>query len=365
MDVYVVGLAIHPAAASIRNLRLEELAYATARAALDDARVKRSDLDHVTLAACDELDGRSISSMLLAAPSGAYLKDEIRVTDSGLMGLCLGALRVASGRFDLGLAISWSQTSLAPYEDVTRMRAEPFFLRPIGMNAAIADGLFAGAVAARWRIGESEVADAVVRRAAQADRNPRAVAHARPTADQVAGSDIVAHPLRTAHCAPVTDGAVAFVLASRRWVDAHPEHLPLARLRGVDWRIDSYRLDQDRLSGMTIFRQTIDGALRRAGIDAAARLDLIEWEAPTGYHDVAYARAMTEIDDVATSPSGGTWSQNPVFCTGLVNAAEAVLQVAGRAGAVQVAGARLALAHGCHGYAQQGHAVAVFESVPA
>jgi acetyl-CoA acyltransferase len=46
-----------------------------------------------------------------------------------------------------------------------------------------------------------------------------------------------------------------------------------------------------------------------------------------------------------------------------VNAAEAVLQVAGRAGPVQRAGVRRAAAHGCHGYAQQGHAVAVFEKV--
>src|ERR1051326_3917980 len=45
----------------------------------------------------DELDGRSISSMLLAMPAGAYLRDEIKCTDSGLLGLCLGAMRVGSG----------------------------------------------------------------------------------------------------------------------------------------------------------------------------------------------------------------------------------------------------------------------------
>ena len=41
--------------------------------------------------------------------------------------------------------------------------------------------------------------------------------------------------------------------------------------------------------------------------------------------------------------------------------AEAVLQVSGRAGPVQVKGARRAVAHQCHGFAQQGNAAVVFE----
>ncbi|HEY0266874.1 MAG TPA: hypothetical protein VGC16_08990, partial [Rhizomicrobium sp.] len=65
MDVYVMGVAIHPASARIDTLRLEEMAYGTARAALDDAGIDRRELDHVTLAASDEIDARGISSMLL------------------------------------------------------------------------------------------------------------------------------------------------------------------------------------------------------------------------------------------------------------------------------------------------------------
>ena len=93
-----MGVSIHPGADVVGDLRLEEMAYRTARAALDDAGVSRAEIDHVTLAASDEIDARGITSMLLAAPSGAYLKDEMRVTDSGLTGLHLGAMRAASGR---------------------------------------------------------------------------------------------------------------------------------------------------------------------------------------------------------------------------------------------------------------------------
>ena len=65
----MVGVATHRPALAERGLRLEEMAYATARAALDDAGVARGQLDSLTIGACDELDGRPISSMLMSAPA--------------------------------------------------------------------------------------------------------------------------------------------------------------------------------------------------------------------------------------------------------------------------------------------------------
>jgi acetyl-CoA acetyltransferase len=88
---------------------------------------------------------------------------------------------------------------------------------------------------------------------------------------------------------------------------------------------------------------------------------VIELESPTAYHEAAYTRAFGIQNEDGLSPSGGAFAQNPLFCTGLVNAAEAVLQVSGQAGAVQRPNVRWAAAHCCHGYAQQGNVVVVFE----
>jgi acetyl-CoA acetyltransferase len=104
-------------------------------------------------------------------------------------------------------------------------------------------------------------------------------------------------------------------------------------------------------------------ALQQAGVASADDLDVVELESQTGYHEAAYVRAFGIQREEAISPSGGPFAQNPLFCSGLVNAAEAVLQVAGKAGAVQRPRARRAAAHGCHGYAQQGNVVMVFEGV--
>jgi len=365
MDVYVMGLSIHPAADVIGDTRLEEMAYRTARAALDDAGVKRAQIDHVTLAGSDEIDARGITSMLLAAPSGAYLKDEMRVTDSGLTGLLLGAMRAASGDLQLGLVVSWNQSSVVPLEDIGRMRAEPFFLRPVGLNFAIAEGLFAGAVAERHGVSEHAVAERVRLRLAAAARNPRAVKRAVPGPDAIAASPLLAHPLRSAHRPPVTDGAVAMVLASGDWVRANPQKKPLARIAGAEWSVDRYQLDGDRLASLDLFRTTLAAVLERAGLDSVDALDVVELEAQSAWADVALVDALNAGSGVAVSPSGGAWAQNPFFCTGLVHAAEAVLQVAGRAGGHQVAGARRALAHGTSGFAQQTHGFVVMEGIEA
>ncbi len=362
MDVFVLGTAVHPPADVIGGKRLEEMVFDTARTALDDAGVKRVEVDHVTLAASDELDGRAISSMLMAMPAGAYLRDETKCTDSGLTGLCLGAMRVASGVFDIGLVVSWNKTSEVPIENVMRMRAEPFYTRPIGLNMTITDGLFAGAVSKRYGI-RAEAADAQVRRSyAQAQRNPRGVGRAAPTPMEIEASPYVAAPLREIHRAPITDGAVAFVIASGSWLSSSGGRRAKAKIAGLGWRSEQYDLGAERLAGLAGFRGALDDALRTSGSCSLSDLDVIELDAQTAYHHLAYQSALDSWNG-SVSPGGGTFAQNPYFCSGLVNAAEAVRQVSGTAGGVQVAQARRALAHGSHGYAQQGHVAVVFEAV--
>jgi acetyl-CoA acetyltransferase len=362
MDVYVVGLAVHPPADRIGDKRLEELVFDTAYAALKHAGVRRTEIDHVTIAGCDELDGRSISSMLLAAPAGSQLRDEMKCTDSGLTGLCLEAMRLESGIFGLGLLVSWCKPSTGPLEDVMRMRCEPFYTRPVGLNMTITDGLFAQAVGERFGVDEFDADEAVLDSYRRAELNPRGVGHGVPAIEDIALSPYVAAPLRREHQAPITDGAVAMVLASGDWLRSNTRARVLARVTGIGWRNEAYDLGVDRLNGLYGFRSAIDDALRMAGLKDASEVDLIELDAQTGFHDLAFRAALNGHAPRAITPSGGAFAQNPYFCTGLINAAEAVLQVSGQAGPVQVPGARRAMAHGAHGFAQQGNVAVVLES---
>ena len=362
MSVYVVGVALHPHADNVSHLRLEEMAYHTARAALDSAGVSRRQLDSLTLGACDELDGRPISSMLMSAPAGGYDTDEIKVTDSGASALCLAYARFVAQESQLGLVMSWCKSSKTDVEAVMRLRGEPFYTRPLGIGAAISDTLFAQAVSAEFGVTEEEVSRRVVDACARAATNPRGMARPPPTLDSVQRSGFEALPLRSAQRAPLTDGAVALVVASEQFLKANPRCKPLARLAGVGWASDAYRLDARRLRSMNSARTAWRAALQQAGLKSAADFDVIELESQTGYHEAAYVRAFGMEGVDALSPSGGPFAQNPLFCSGLVNAAEAVLQVAGQAGAVQRPRVRRAAAHSCHGFAQQGNVVMVFEA---
>jgi acetyl-CoA acetyltransferase len=301
--------------------------------------------------------------MLLSAPAGAYLKDEIKVTDSGLIGLCLEVLRIGSGRFHLGLLSSWNKSSKAPFEDVMRMRCDPFFTRPVGLNMSIADGLFAQSVSSKYAIAEPVVNAAVQSSYKLAKNNDRGMRLPVPSLDEIERSPYVSVPLRKLQQAPVTDGGVSMVVCSGEWLSKHPDHRPLAKLTGMAWRIDEYQLGAERLSGLSGFKDTFRKATSMSGLKDSGQLDVVELDSQTAFHQVAYRHALDLPETCHVSPSGGPFAQNPYFCTGLVHAAEAVLQVSNRAGAVQVKGAKRAAAHGCHGFAQQGNAVAIFEGV--
>jgi acetyl-CoA acetyltransferase len=363
MDVHVIGYASHPPAEKLLSKRLEEMVYDTSAQALRAAAIERSELDHITIAACDELDGRSISNMLMVAPAGGYLKDELRVTDSAMVGLHLAAMRIASGRYHLGLLASWNKSSTAPFEDVMRMRCEPFFTRPIGLNATIADALFAQAQCAAGAASESKATaqSASLQRAAAS--NPRGLKRKAATADAIALTSYLATPLREGHCAPVTDGAVSVVLASREWLKRHPKTKPLARIAGIGAAIDQYYLGRDRLAGLASFKQAWDGALRQANVRSARAFAAVEADCQTSYQALAYAAALGLDGSPSFCPSGSAFAQNPYFCTGLINLIEAIEQVCGAAGPAQQSQTNFAAAHGQHGFAQQGNVVAVVERV--
>lgn len=359
-EVYVLGVGMHPATLRESGLRLEEMVFGASTRALEQAGATRRQLDHVTLGASDELDGRPISSMLLTGPAGGYLTDEIKVTDSGATALCLGYARIRAGEFHLGLVASWCKSSKTSVADVMRYRADPFYLRPLGFAATAADGMFAQAMALQHGVTEQEVNRRVAAASTRAARNPRGLGAAPLAEAEIATSPFEAAPLRSGQVAPLSDGAVSLVLASETFLRANPHCRPLARITGVGWSSDSWQLGAERLGGLNSARKAWGSALAMAGLQGADDLNLVELDCPTGWHEAAYARAFGLADE-AISPSGGAFAQNPFFCAGLINAAEAILQVAGQADAVQRADVRRAAAHGCHGFAQQGNVVVIVE----
>lgn len=212
---------------------------------------------------------------------------------------------------------------------------------------------------------------------ANARRNPLAQARDWQFAPGAFGEDdeanpIVEGPLRRTDCGRITDGAAAVVLATEsaaiRWAAARNRSLDeVAVIEGFGLRTDRLelkaKLDRPDPYGYVFpqVRRAVRDALDRAAVDHVTSLDVIELHdcfsiteyvalehlglaAPGEAYKVIEDGLIGPDGDLPVNPSGGLiGAGHPVGATGVRMLLDASRQVTGRAGAMQVEGARQAL----------------------
>jgi acetyl-CoA C-acetyltransferase len=354
---------------------LDEIIFEAASKALADAGLTREQVDCVTIAAGDQIDGRPISSMLEACPAGAYLKDEIKATEEGSYAAILASLRILSGVFDTALVVSWSKCSETFVTQVTGYSAEPFFNRACSLNYITAEAMQLSRYREKYGLPEKAAAKVVVKNRKNALKNPLACYRKPVYQEEVLGSRVISWPIREMHVAPLCDGACAMVLASARKAKEMTDK-PVW-IKGMGWATETYYLGERDLTRMTSLEKAARKAYSLAGIgNPLETLDVAEISDTFSYRELmAYealglceeGKAESLIEEGITdmegklpvNPSGGALSGNPFFAGGLVRLAEAALQVRGDAGSHQVGIVDTALAHGSYGFCGQGNSVFV------
>ena len=326
--------------------RLEELVFRVASGALADAGAERDLVDSVTLAASDERDGRSISSMLTSAPAGGLYKEVTKVTDGSLHALSLATMKVKSGKSEAHLVVSWDIVSEADEHVVAATALEPFVERPVGGIDPIATAL----LAAGYLSATGQTVEALDRRAA-------AKAFAAGTAART--TEWVAHPLRASHLAPERDGAVAVLLVSDDFAANHGL-TPPARVAGSGWRTDTYGPAERGLPVWRPLRGATEDALARAGTNLDA-IDSFEMDDTNVFAEAMAAEGvglappgeglafLTDGEDPFHRRADDGFLGLPSMCSGLWRVAQITHDDApGRS-----------IVHQGTGRAQQGHAVVV------
>jgi acetyl-CoA C-acetyltransferase len=245
----------------------------------------------------------------------------------------------------------------------------PPFTMPVGAGAG---GYFAPHI--RSYIRRSGAPDHVGAMVAVKDRrngsrNP--YAHLRQpdiTLESVQASAMLWDPVRYDETCPSSDGACAIVIGDGTAAEASVE--PVAWIRAT-----AMRTEPTHFSGK-------DHVNPRAGYDAAqalwhaagitdplTQIDAAEiyvpfsWFEPMWLENLGFAAPgdgwrLTESGETTmdgqlpVNPSGGVLCSNPIGASGLLRFAEAAMQVMGRAGEHQVAGARTALGHAYGGGSQ-------------
>jgi len=292
---------------------------------------------------------------------GGYLKDSSHAAEDGIMALAYGYLRIASGLVDIALVAGQGHRE-ANIDAVTRIVFDPLFTRPAGRNYLVTMAMQANAYMHKYSVSEEQAAKVVVKNRANGARNPYAHLQSPVTLEEVLASRPVAYPLKALDCPPESVGAVVLILASEdvvRRITDKP-----VWIRGIGWAIESYEMGAKDLAEIPSLAAAAQRAYQMAGIRRPLEeFDLAEVHEATSFHELmAYEglgfagagqgaklieEGTTEMGGkLPVNPSGGSLCTNLFGASGLVRAAEAALQLRGEAHGRQVAGAKLALAHG-------------------
>jgi acetyl-CoA C-acetyltransferase len=353
--------------------------YETVRGLLDRCGVEIKDVEVVIGAGDDLLDGRSISNVFTAEYAGAFLKEESKVEDDGAFAALYALMRIASGAFDTALVYGYSKASDSSPQHYSGLIADPFYLRPLGIEAITAAALQAACYFQKYGATEEQAAMVAVKNRKNALNNPHAQIKGRFTVDDVMRSPALASPIKRLDASPVTDGCAAVLLASEDAV----KRLGLrpAWIRGVGFCTDSYYPGYRDLTEIGSARLAAKRAYQMAGISAPARqIDLAEIHEPFSFQELMMYEALGFCDDgeggrlisdsevktrdgriIHANLSGGALAANPIFATGLIRVAEAAMQVTDQA-SERNTGASVAVAHATSGFCMQSNIVYVISN---
>jgi acetyl-CoA C-acetyltransferase len=342
--------------------------------ALADAGLSLAGIDAVVAGKAPDLfEGVMMPELYLADALGATGKPLLRVHTAGSVGGATGivaASLVQAGLHRRVLAVAFEKQSES--NAMWALSIAPPFSMPL---LAGAGGYFAPHI--RAYIRRSGAPDHVGALVAVKDRRNGSLnpyAHLRQpdiTLESVRASPMLWDPVRYDETCPSSDGACAVIIGDRAAAGAAQ-----SAGRPVAWiRATSMRTEPTMFAGK-------DHVNPRAGADAAAALwrqagitdpireiDVAEiyvpfsWFEPMWLENLGFAGPgqgwrLTEAGEtriggaLPVNPSGGVLCSNPIGASGLLRFAEAALQVMGKAGAHQVAGARTALGHAYGGGSQ-------------
>jgi acetyl-CoA C-acetyltransferase len=373
----VVGVYQTPYKAAYSEESLEGLIFRATSQLLDDVGVDVQDLSNVVTASSDVTDGRAISNMVTAGSTASYFKDSINLSSASEHAFLLATLQIMSGIQDLTLVVSWSKASESPMEEVDRVGSEPYFTRPLGVNPHVGYALQASAYQHAYGPDRDLVSQVVVKNRRNALDNPLAHLREAPTVEQIREAAPLYWPMTAYEIPPYSDGVCAILLSSEE--RARSFDGLVAWVRGMGWATDSYWMGGRDLTRLSSLEDAAQKAYEMAGIDnPIEQLDLAELHETSSYNEIMQYEALGFAErgrggelleggvtlpdsELPVNRSGGTLSSNPAFASGLVQVAEAALQVTGRADTRQVRGAKMALATAQQGLASQGATVVCLE----
>lgn len=377
-----------------------ELVAEAVWSAIEDAGISPEDVEAYAVGNMQGFGGIAQPDLIFAEYIGAVSKPMQRVATGGTVGGAtahLGYYEVASGMYDVVLAVSWEKHSDSAEPGATTgllhvAFANLSYMMKVGMDmrsfaimglAGAAAGLSAYQAAfymarSGCRIEHFDMVAAKARRNAAKNK----YAHLRwpnCTADDIAKTEMLIWPMRFGHICPASDGASCVIYASEEAVKRLRVEKPVAWVKGVAAYADEEADQGESYQGTAVVDYSdqtgaIISAIKayeRAGIrDPRKEIDMAEIYAPFPHQELMFSERLgffddgtawkvleegvTEMDgDFPICPSGGVNATNAIGSSGMQRVVEAALQIMGKADGHQVPkDVRNAVAHAWGGQVQ-------------
>lgn len=379
----IAGVGLTDATSPGRQHRSRiELAQEAAWAALEHAGAAPGELDGIVVGNIDNFEGTSLGGKHLTRLLGLGAEVPLTIVNTGgTTGgnlVHVAARMVRSGDHERVLCLGPATFDGArDLQFVINTNSPMIVEQPLGMGAVHMGAFFPSAYQERFGVSAGELAHAAVADHANAGHNPRAHLRMPLELDDVTGSRELSSPLTLSMVCPVSSGACALVVGS---AEAGAADRPAAKIRAIGSSSDPYlgggRGDFAGFENLAILARRV---YRLAGIaDPRAEIDVAEVFAPYSPMQPMQLEALgfcpsgegaelirsgaTEAGgDIPTNLSGGPKCTNPGVAGELAPYAYVALQLMGEAPGLQVAGARVGLAHGTGGTFFQFNNLAILE----
>ncbi len=338
----------------------KELAFYAAREALNYCGMKLGQIDGVVLgSAPDTFDGVHMKGEYLSDGAGAWGKPYMRCYvggGTGVFSVIHGWYHIASGAFNTCLVICEEKmSSFQPHPQAAFLTIfDHTTERPLKPNLLWIFALEMNRYMSTYGLRKEDIALVAVKNKNNALDHPAAQIAAPVKLEDILNSEVLAWPVQRLDVSPVSDGAVALVLAEEsiaRRVTDKP-----VWIEGVGWALDTAYWTNRDLCYPRYVEEAARMAYRMAGItDPRHQIHVAEPYDPFDYKELHHMEGLMlcgrgeapqlTVDGVTrrdgelpVCPSGGLLGVgNPIAAAGLMKVAELFYQLRGEAGKRQIA----------------------------
>lgn len=373
--VAVAQTKYHPNRCDVNE---EELAWEAVKPVLEETGLSLWDIESAVTCSQDFWDGRTISNMNIQHVVGAHLQHEDKVCEDGINAVYVAMAQILSGHYDAVLVVAHMKESQGEKSAIENAAFDPAMLRVLGLDFTSAAAMQAKRYMYKYGITPDQIARVAVRNHANAKNNPFAQDVKDIAIEDVLGSKMVSSPIRALDAKPISDGAVAMIIANEK--KAKKVSKKPIWITGVSNCYETHYLGDRDLADCDALKTAAKKAYSMADIkNPLKQIDVAEISTEYSYQEPLWleglgfcaqgeggklveSKTVSMGGKLPVNPSGGVLPGNPNGVAGMARIAEVVLQLRGEAGERQVKGAKTALAHGYTGICGQHQAVMVLES---